>query len=264
MGWISFQLMATIVVRIDAQQQRQQPKMQPLGDVLLLVLDSNKDQRVTMDEVRNQLQTLEQLFQHGNDEESREYLQLLRNVERAAPKLFELVDSNQDARLNKAELKHVTQFEKSIQKGGAMKQFVRDCFALMDGDSNDELSYNEWTDASSHLAAMAEKFHAVFPALRSKPEELESFVRDMVLLGNAGDGDGTKATAELERKSKEVFRSIDADGDGAIQRKEVGVLYNATGKRFLEISKTIKQMGPMLAMFGGGDMMGNMNLKTEF
>jgi len=53
---------------------------------------------------------------------------------------------------------------------------------------------------------------------------------------------------------KKIPLGIDTDNDGYISRKEVGAAYNTGGKKFLEVSKTIKQMGPMLAMFDAGSM----------
>ena len=83
---------------------------------------------------------------------------------------------------------------------------------------------------------------------------MEEFVK--VLLQNIGGVDKENVAAGISW--------LDEDGDGKISRKEVGMAYNTAGRKFLEVSKTIKQMGPMLALFGGGDMGGMGNMKTEF
>ena len=69
--------------------------------------------------------------------------------------------------------------------------------------------------------------------------------------------------SDTETLSTILFTKIDNDGDGKVQQAEVGKAYTIAGRKFLVISKTIEQMGPMLAMFGGGVDMGG-GMKTEF
>eukprot|EP01082_Thalassiosira_pseudonana_P005533 g5007.t1 g5007 contig18:426309-427129(-) len=199
---------------VASQQQPNKPKpLQPLGDVLLLVLDKDKNQKVTMEEIDTQLNMLEQLFQNAEGEEGNEYKQLLKGFKALAPKMFELLDSDGNKSLNKAEL--------NVEE-------------LFEGIKSDEV-----------ISKLTSKFHALFP-LRPSSSELESFVKTTLesIGGDSLNKENVMAGIEW----------LDDDEDGFISRKEVGKYYNSAGKKFLDISKTIKQMGPMLALFGGMDM----------
>jgi len=229
-----------------SQQPKQQ--LQPLGDVLHLVLDKDKDQKVTMDEVNSQITMLEQLFAEGDEGE--EYRNLLKGVKVAAPKMFELLDSTGDETLSKFELKYMTKFEKSLKKEGGMRDLLREVFTLLDSDGDDQLNVDELLEGSKSsevITKITVQFHQLFP-LRKTAGELEDFVKSTIesIGGN---------TLDKESVAKGM-KWIDDNGDGYIQRQEVGKYYNIAGKKFLEVSKTIKQMGPMLAMFSGGGMNG--------
>lgn len=256
----------TDVVTSQQQQQRQQPALQPLGDVLHLVLDKDKNQRVTMAEVDDQLSMLGLLFQNADgDKEAEEYRRLLDGAKLAAPKLFELLDSDGDGSLTKIELQYVTRFEKSLpskKEGGGMRDLLRDVFGMLDVDSDDRLSAEELSSgfASDDVVARATaRFHELLP-LRETPGELENFVRETIVGSYIGGMDNKKeeSVAALAAAAADgIVRWMDDDGDGFIQRREVGRHYNVAGRKFAEISKTIKQMGPMMALFGGmGDMNG--------
>lgn len=245
-----------------SQAPKQQRPLQPLGDVLHLVLDQDKDQKVTMPEVNSQMSMLENLFAGSEGEEGAEYRQLLKGVKAAAPTMFALLDSNSDKSLTKAELKYVTKFETSIKNGGGMRDLLRDVFSLLDADGDDQLSADELYTASQSsgtISDVTKRFHELFP-VRKTPGELEDFVRETIESFGGGGGSADNNNGALDsidrEKVVESMKWIDDDGDGYIQRKEVGKYYNIAGKKFLEISKTIKQMGPMLAMFGGMDMKG--------
>ncbi|CAB9522608.1 expressed unknown protein [Seminavis robusta] len=230
----------------------QPPPQQKLGEVLMLVLDKNKDQKVTTQEVESQLEMLESLFQEG-DEDTQEYQQILKSVQSVATQLFDLLDSNSDKKLTKKELSFFSKFESSLKKDGKFKPFIRDCFELLDQDGDDSLSKDEWLRAreQSVIAEIAVKFHNIFP-LRKTPQELEEFVQQAMAM----------SSEDADIKATELFNYLDSNGDGMVQRKEVGSAYSTAGKKFVEISKTIKQMGPMLAMFGGGA--GGPGMRTEF
>lgn len=247
---------------VFSQQKPKQQQLQPLGDVLHQVLDKNKDQKVTIDEVNSQIVMLEALFQGNNGEggggndDAEEYRQLLRGVKVAAPKMFELLDSSGDKALNKSELKYVTKLENSLKKGGGMRELLRDVFGFLDSDGDDQLSVEELLEGSKSddvIAKVTVRFHELFP-LRKNANELEYFVKSTIeSIGGGGTGGDNSLDKESVAKG---MKWIDDDGDGYISRQEVGKYYNIAGKKFLEISKTIKQMGPMLAMFGGMDMNG--------
>lgn len=220
-----------------AQPPKPPQPMQPLGDVLHQVFDQDKDGKVTMPEVKVLLKSLEAMMGNGEGAEGAKMRRLLSSVASAAPTLFDLFDVNQDKTLSKAELRYATQLEKSMDKGGGMRVLVRDVFEILDADGDDQLSLEELAEGSrSDEAAgkLATKFHALLP-LRQTPEELEPFVSGV-----------------LAADAKAWFAWFDVDGDGLVQRKEVGKRYNAAGREFLDIVKTIKQVGPMLAMLGGG------------
>ena len=44
------------------------------------------------------------------------------------------------------------------------------------------------------------------------------------------------------------------NGNGQLERKEVGKAYKSIKEYFLKGAQTLQTMGPMLAMFGGMDM----------
>ena len=229
----------------------------PLGEVLHQVLDSNKDNKVTFAEVQAQLSMLEVLFDQAADadEQGRKNTKYLNNkkmldgVKAVAPTLFELLDSNSDKRLTKEELEYVTKFEESLKKGGGMRDFLRDVFFIFDADGDDQLSADELFNASQSDKAIKEVtvlFHKLFP-LRETAADLEAFVKKTI------DSLGGTDSIDIE-KVKKGMKWIDDDGDGYISRKEVGKAYSSAGRQFMEISKTVKMMGPMMALFGGGDM----------
>ncbi|KAL7524869.1 hypothetical protein ACHAWF_001118 [Thalassiosira exigua] len=235
---------------VASQAPKQQPPLQPLGDVLHLVLDKDKDQRATMEEVESQTKMLEGLLQGAEGPEAEEYRAMLKGFANKAPLVFELLDVDGDGALTQSELKYATKFEKSLKKGGGMRDLLRDVFGMLDADGDDRLSADELLAGSKDeelISRATGRFHELFP-LRESSGDLEPFVRGVLA---AASGGGTDLEG-VERGMK----WMDDDGDGHIQRKEVGRHYNEAGKKFLEVSKTIKQMGPMLALFGGGDMGG--------
>ena len=101
--WLLPLLMAASLTDVALSQKQQQPRpLQPLDDVLLLVLDKDKNSRVSMDEVKSQLQMLESLFQNANAENDESgYLRLIQGVKLASPTVFELLDSNGDGSISK-------------------------------------------------------------------------------------------------------------------------------------------------------------------
>ena len=222
-----------------------------------------------MTEINTQLSMLEGLF--GNigadlspDDNEYQYMEMFNAVKASAPTIFSLLDSNNDDSLTKDELSYITKFEMSLKKGGGMRELLRDVFAIIDSNSDELLSVDELKEASASedsIGKISERIHTLFP-LRKSSSDLQDFVqRTMKSIDLSADDMKEKGMAW-----------IDTDNDGYISRKEVGAAYNTVGKKFLEVSKTIKQMGPMLAMFdagGVGRSMGGMPraggpVRTEF
>jgi Ca2+-binding EF-hand superfamily protein len=245
-------------VAVSQSTKTKDPKkkpLPPLGDILHQVLDVDKDSKVKMAEVIKQLNFLEKLFKSTDTpDEENEYLTMVGNAKLVSGDLFKLMDANNDYRLTKKELKFATQFERSL-KDGSMKQFVRESFEIIDTNRDDQLSAEELDKAlpktggnindSDAVPQIAAKFHAMFPQLRESPQQLEVFIRTTIgdLFG-AGD----------------AIQWLDDNGDGVIQRVEVGQAYNKAGKKFIEISNQIKQYGPMLSLFSVDEN----KMKTEF
>jgi Ca2+-binding EF-hand superfamily protein len=251
----------TIVIVHSQKQGRgggQPPRpLQPLDDVLMLVLDKDKNNRVSFDEIKSQLDMLEQLFLNANadqnqNDEGAGYKRLIEGVKLASPTIFELLDSNADGSISKREMNVVAQFEKSLtRKEGGMKDLVRDLFKFLDMDDDEKLSAEECElgggDHSSQLVSMASRgLLDLFPTLRKDAVELETFASKAMstVVGLLGD----KSVGSM---IVDVRTILDEDGDGYVQRTEVGRYYNSVGKNFLKVTKTIKEMGPLMAMFGG-------------
>mmetsp|Transcript_13213 Transcript_13213/g.23622 ORF Transcript_13213/g.23622 Transcript_13213/m.23622 type:complete len:272 (-) Transcript_13213:19-834(-) len=247
-------LTATNHVALVHAQQRQQQPLQPLGDVLHLILDTDKNSKVTMLEVNSQMTMLESLFQNNGGEGSEqadEYRRIVKGVRSWAPSIFALLDSNGDDGLTKRELQYATKFEKSLKKKkneGGMRDFLGTVFDLLDENGDDSLSVTELLEGSANsdiIRKATVEFHKLFP-LRNSPNELKDFVKGTIesIGGNTLD----------EESVAKGIAYLDDDGDGSISRKEVGKYYSVAGKKFIEVSTQIKQVGPMMAMFSGMDM----------
>jgi Ca2+-binding EF-hand superfamily protein len=251
-------LLAASTNTVLTQPPNQQKTLQPLGDALLLTLDKDKNEKVTLSEVESSIATLELLFQNAEEGESVKYKNMLVAVKAAAPTLFELLDSNSNKELTKAELSYFTKFEKSLKKDGGMRDFLRDVFGMLDSDKDDLLTADELFNASQSSQIITDvtvRFHKLFP-LRKTPDELEEFVKKTI--------ESIGGTESLNKESvKKGMKWIDDDGDGVISRKEVGKYYNVAGKAFMDISKSIKTMGPMLALFSGMDTNGGGGFKMD-
>ena len=108
--------------------------------------------------------------------------------------------------------------------------------------------------ASPVLAAVADLVHAAFP-LRRSADDLKGLLKGL-LLGTSGGG------SKEEELARSGIAFVDGNGDGFVDRKEAGKAFSAAKKSFLEVAKTVQQMGPMMAMFGGGG--GGMGGMGEF
>jgi len=254
-------MVAAVTLSSVNSQQFQQPPAQSLGDVLHQLLDKDKNQKVSLEEVNSQLDMLESIFNpaaefggqdSNNDDEVNEYKQLLSGFKSAAPTIFKVLDVNSDKSLSKSELAHVTKFEKALKKGGGMRELLRDLFSILDENADELLSVDELVNGCGNdqvITKISSRVHESFP-LRSDADELKEFVMSSI---ESVIGGGAVVDKESVAKG---MKWIDDDEDGHVSKKEVGKYYNLAGKKFMEISKTIKQLGPMLTMFGGMDMNG--------
>ena len=241
---------------------QQQPAKQSLGDVLHQALDKDKDGKVTWKETQGLLKLLDNVNrapQGGeNDPEVEKYNRLLSSVKAGAPTMFDMLDADpQDGGLTKKELSYVTKFVRSLKKDGGMRDFVRYAFATVDADGDDQITSKEIVEAAKDdevVSKLAYKFHDLLPFRRSA-EELDRLFQNFIEYFGAGKN---SLDEEASAMAEGIVRWFDDDGDGIVQRKEVGRHYKEAGLQFLEISKLVKEMGPMLAMFGGMDM-NNMN-----
>ena len=171
-----------------------------------------------------------------------------------APQIFELLDSNNDKSLTKKELSYVTKFEKTLMKDGGMRDLLRDIMNMLDINNDDLLSIDELVEGSNSdeiLSKVADRVHDLLP-IRNSSTELHEFVKKTIESITGGE---SSLSIDKESIAKGIAW-IDDDNDQHISRKEIGKYYNLAGKKFLEVSKTIKQMGPMLAMFDGMQMDG--------
>merc|ERR1719502_2554717 len=176
---------------------------------------------------------LEGMLQEGGPDN--EYMGMLQGAKSAAPALFSLLDSDGSATLSKSELQWVTKFHKAAKSGG-LRNLTRDCFSALDTDNDDRLSAAELSAAAepdgAPLASVVELVHAAFP-LRPSAEDLKANVRKGLEAIGGVSSDGVASG----------ISSFDTDGDGHIDRKEAGKAYASARTQFLDIAKTVQQMG---------------------
>ena len=121
---------------------------------------------------------------------------------------------------------------------------VRDLFAFLDANENDQLCSEELSKVSSKKDSST-KISGGYVCLF--PHAAKDVIEVQLL----------PAIVNVITKYEVVAKSaLNDDGDGHVQRSEVGMYYNRIWSKFMEVSKTNMQMGPMLFMFGGADMVG--------
>lgn len=249
---------------VPSQQQQpmqQQSQHLQLGAVLHSMFDRDKDEKVTMKEVADQLVMVGMLLANNAGEEGDEYRRQLASVQAAAPTLFDLLDANGDAALTMKEMLYATHFERSFKKDGGMEDLVTFVFKILDSDGDGQLSVDELLEGSQSgdvIARVSDLFHTLFP-LRDTPQEMEEFVQAAMtwIVGT-----------DLNKQSVGTYTAwLDDDGDGQIQLEEASKQYDITSTKILFIAKTVKEMAPMMAMIvdmqkqkggggaGGGSMM---------
>jgi Ca2+-binding EF-hand superfamily protein len=166
---------------------------------------------------------------------------MIDSAKKFAPNFFALLDSDGSKTLNKDELKWITKFQKVLQNG-ELRNLTRDVFAALDADEDGSITAAESeTEDQARLARVVELVREVFPLPN--------------LLVDTADAE---QSAVLRGHLKTAFGMLDVDSDGAVTKLEAGKAFKAFRQMFLKAAKTLREMGPMLAMFGGMDMPGEM------
>ena len=221
----------------------QAPPPQPLDQVLLQVFDKDNSDDVSMPEVSKSLDAFAAMggmgAEPGKPSEVDALIQAAKNI---APTLFDLLDADGSRALDRKELKWVARVQKDL-KSGALRNVTRDVFAATDANGDDALDEAELIAAANAdgdvLERIVQILHEAYPLRRDAPD-LKKF---LVKVGaNIGE-EGLRGSAGW----------MDLDGDGKLDRKEVGKAYLTFKQLFLKGANTLQTMGPMLAMFGGFD-----------
>ena len=230
------------------------PAPQPLDEVLMSVFDKDMSGSVSSKEVQASLDAFAAMSDMGGPPQPgsppNPMVGLIKTAKRLAPSIFRILDVDDSKGLSGDELKWVAKAQAAFNSG-AMRNLTRDVFDTIDTDSDDVLSADELRAAAdvdgAVLGAVVELVHAAYP-VREDAAALKALLLELVEAAGAGMAEGVAL--------------VDTDGDGAIQRKEAGKAFSAAKKAFTGATKTLQEMGPMLAMFGamgdGGGMGGGM------
>ena len=218
------------------------PAKQPIDDVIMQVFDKDVDKRITLKEVAMTLDGFAEMSGMFMDPETGQNKmgKLIDAAKKMAPSIFAILDADDSKGLSKKEVVWFAKVQKAFNSG-ALRNLTRDCFDTLDADSDDSLSADELQAASdvdgAPLGEVVALVHAAFP-IRKDAAELKQLLVDLQGAAGAGLAEGVAL--------------IDADADGQISRKEAGKAFLAAKKAFLAAVTTLQEMGPMLAMFGGG------------
>ena len=162
------------------------------------------------------------------------------------PEAIKLLDSDGSKGLDKSEVLWITKFAKTL-RSGELKNLTRDVFEALDADGDDSLTASEVaTDDEATLAKVVTLVHATLPLPN--------------LLVDTADAE---QRATLSKHLTSALAMLDGDGDGTATRAEAGAAFKSFRGVFLKAAKTLREMGPMLAMFGamGDGGMGGMGGK---
>jgi len=234
------------LLAIEASGAKLELKEKRLGDQIFDFLDKNRDKKITIPEMNSQMMYLEKMANEGGegDENTEELRRIFRGLKRAAPYLFNLMDQDEDRRLDKQEMKFLDTFEESLNKNGNCRIFVKEVFEILDDDVDDRLDADEileGTKSNFLLGEIANSMHQFF-SLRDSAWELKIHIK-RAMRSLWGD--------ELDREGVvEGMKWFDTDGDGYIQWLELADIYNSFGNKFIGMAGEIKRAGPMMGMFG--------------
>ena len=215
--------------------------MQSLDAVIMQVFDKDHSGSVSLKETDSTLTALGGMVggmrSPGDDGGGPNEIEgMIQSAKDFAPTLFGLLDSDGSKTLDKKELLWVTKFQKALQSGG-LRNLTRDVFAALDTDEDGSVTTAESeAEDVTQLAAIVELVQAVLP--------LPNLLVDTA---DAEQRDG------LRKHLKTAMGMLDADSDGAVTKLEAGKAFKAFRVMFLKAAKNLREMGPMLAMFGGMD-----------
>ena len=245
---------SSICARAQMQQglgaNGQQQALQPLDSVLMQAFDKSHDGKVTLTEVLESLDGFAAMGAMGGDPGAgpNDMQKMISSAKSAAPTIFEIVDADASGGLSQKELKLFAKAEKAF-KSGTLRNLTRAMFETADGDKDGSVSAAEISAAVAPDGELLDKLvalvHADFPVRGNVAD-----MRQLVL----------KVMGELrstEMSLSDGIKWLDVDGNGSIERTELGKAYKAGKEAFLKAVETLQQMGPLLAMFAGmGDMGG--------
>ena len=212
--------------------------MQSLDAVIMQVFDKDHSGSVTLKETDSTLTALGSMVggmrSPGDNGGPSEIEGMIQSAKDFAPTLFNLLDGDGSKTLDKKELLWVTKFQKVLQSGG-LRNLTRDVFAALDTDEDGSVTTAESeTEDVAQLASIVELVQAALP--------LPNLLVDTA---DAAQRDG------LRKHLKHAMGMLDADSDGAVTKLEAGKAFKSFRLMFLKAAKNLREMGPMLAMFGG-------------
>eukprot|EP00581_Thalassiosira_minuscula_P009109 CAMPEP_0183707364 /NCGR_PEP_ID=MMETSP0737-20130205/3958_1 /TAXON_ID=385413 /ORGANISM="Thalassiosira miniscula, Strain CCMP1093" /LENGTH=294 /DNA_ID=CAMNT_0025935007 /DNA_START=156 /DNA_END=1040 /DNA_ORIENTATION=- len=221
-------------------------KKQKLSKIVFEFLDKNKDKQLTIPEMNGQLLVLEQSANRGGegDADAKELHGIMKALRRVGPTIFNLLDGDEDRRLDKFEMRLIDDFEDSLRQNGNGRVFVQESFEILDDNTDDELDVDEIFEATKSnfiIGELAGSLNELLP-LRDYPYQLKIHIKRAMktLWGDPLDRDTVA----------EGMKYFDTDGDGYIQWKEIMEFYNSFGQRFLNVASAMKSSGPVAGLFG--------------
>jgi len=208
--------------------------LQELHEVILQVFDKDHSGAVTASEVDVTLSAFGAMAGGmGEPGNPNEIETMIASAKEFAPQLVQLLDADGSSSLSKSELLWISKFQ-TVLKNGELRNLTRDVFVALDADGDDALTADEAkTDDALTLAKVVTLVQEVLP--------LPSLMVDTA---------DAEQRATLRKHLSRALELLDADGDGVVVRKEAGAAFKKFRGMFLKAAKTLREMGPMLAMFG--------------
>lgn len=222
---------------------------QPLHEVIMQVFDKDHNGKVSLPEVDKSLTSFAAMAGAfgGDTAGPNKMAEMVEAARKVAPHLFELLDADDSKSLSSAELKWVAKVQKGL-KSGALRNLTRDVFDTIDIDADSVLTATEMQSAAEVdgevLPKVVELVHEALP-IRKSAAELQALLTK-----------GAEAAGASGLSLAVLIKYLDNDGDGQVDRKEAGRAFKAFKDAFLQASKSLQEMGPMLAMFGDMDESG--------